>query len=83
MNFDFSEEQYLLRDQARKFLDDRSAPAVVRAVLEDDDKPYDAELWREMAELGWIGTTIPEEFGGAVSRRHRSRPPSTWQPKRC
>jgi len=65
MNFDFSEEQYLLRDQARKFLDDRSTPAVVRAVLEDEEKPYDAELWREMAELGWIGTTIPEEFGGA------------------
>ena len=65
MNFDFSEEQYLLRDQARKFLDDRSTPSVVRAVLEDDDKPYDAELWQEMAELGWTGTTIPEEYGGA------------------
>ena len=65
MNFDFSEEQYLLRDQARKFLDDRSPPAAVRAVLEDDGKPYDAELWRGMAELGWTGTTIPEEFGGA------------------
>ena len=65
MNFDFSEEQYLLRDQARKFLDDRSTPAVVRAVLEDDKKPYDMELWHEMAELGWIGAIIPEEYGGA------------------
>ena len=65
MNFDFSEEQYLLRDQARKFLDDRSTPAVVRAVLEDDEKPYDAELWQEMAELGWIGAIVPEEYGGA------------------
>jgi len=65
MNFDFSEEQYLLRDQARKFLDDRSTSAVVRAVLEDDKKPYDMELWHEMAELGWIGAIIPEEYGGA------------------
>ncbi len=65
MNFDFSEEQYLLRDQARKFLGDRSSPAAVRAVLEDDTKAYDRELWRGMAELGWVGTTIPEEYGGA------------------
>ena len=65
MNFDFSEEQYLLRDQARKFLDDHSSPAAVRAVLEDDDKAYDEDLWRGMAELGWVGTTIPEEYGGA------------------
>ena len=65
MNFDFSEEQYLLRDQARKYLDDNSAPAAVRAVLENDDKPYDKDLWRGMAELGWTGATIPEEYGGA------------------
>lgn len=65
MNFDFSEEQYMLRDQAKRFLEDRSPPRVVRAVLEDEEKPYDVELWRDMAELGWPGTTIPEEFGGA------------------
>jgi alkylation response protein AidB-like acyl-CoA dehydrogenase len=65
MNFDFSEEQYLLRDQAKKFLGDRSTPAVVRSVLEDESKAYDEALWRGMAELGWVGTTIPEEYGGA------------------
>ena len=65
MNFDFSEEQYLLRDQAKKFLGDRSSPNVVRAVLEDDEKSFDQELWQDMAELGWVGTTIPEEYGGA------------------
>ncbi len=65
MNFDFSEEQYLLRDQARKFLDDRSPPAAVRAVLEDEAIAYDQGLWRGMAELGWVGTTVPEEYGGA------------------
>ena len=65
MNFDFSEEQYLLRDQAREFLDDRSPPSVAHAVLEDESISYDKELWREMAELGWLGTTIPEEYGSA------------------
>lgn len=69
MNFDFSEEQYLLRDQAKRFLGDRSTPSVVRAVLEDDEKPYDKALWQEMAELGWIGATIPEEYGGAGMSR--------------
>ena len=45
MNFDFSEEQQALRDQARKFLADRAAPARVRRILETD-APYDRELWR-------------------------------------
>ena len=65
MNFDFSEEQYLLRDQAKRFLGDRSTSAAVRAVLEDDAVSFDEGLWRGMAELGWIGTAIPEEYGGA------------------
>jgi alkylation response protein AidB-like acyl-CoA dehydrogenase len=37
----------------------------VRAVLENDSIPYDKDLWKGMAELGWTGTTIPEEYGGA------------------
>ncbi len=65
MNFDFSEEQYLLRDQAKKFLNDRAPPAAVRAVLEDDATSHDHGLWQDMARLGWVGTTIPEEYGGA------------------
>ena len=64
MNFDFSEEQKLLRDQARKFLGAAGTPARVRRVLESD-APYDVDLWRGMVELAWPGTAIPEEFGGA------------------
>ena len=64
MNFAFSEEQQALRDQARKFLADRAAPARVRRILESDE-PYDRELWRGMAELAWMGTAIPESHGGA------------------
>lgn len=65
MDFDFSDEQRLLRDQARKFLADRAAPAAVRRILEDDQAAYDRELWHGMVAMGWTGTVIPEEFGGA------------------
>jgi alkylation response protein AidB-like acyl-CoA dehydrogenase len=64
MNFDFSEEQLVLRDQARKFLSERAAPSRVRRVLETD-APYDTDLWRGMVEMAWPGTAIPERFGGA------------------
>lgn len=65
MNFDFSDEQNMLRDQARRFLDDHASRKAVRAVLEDEAIPYDRDLWKGMAELGWTGATIPEEYGGA------------------
>jgi acyl-CoA dehydrogenase len=64
MNFDFSDDQKVLRDQARKFLSQHAAPARVRKILETD-LPYDLELWKGMAEQGWPGTAIPESHGGA------------------
>ena len=36
----------------------------MRRIL-DTDEPYDRELWRGMAEMGWTGTAIPEAYGGA------------------
>ncbi len=63
MNFDFSEDQKFLKDQARKFLTEKCPPSVVRGVLESD-APYDEGLWRAVAEMGWTGTTIPEAYGG-------------------
>ena len=63
MNFEFSEEQELLREQARGFLTDNCAPSVVRGVL-DSQGDYDADLWKKVAEMGWTSTVIPEEFGG-------------------
>src|SRR5262249_17632073 len=64
MNFDFSDEQKQLRDQARKFLSEKSSPKAVRVVL-DGKAPYDSELWKGLAEMGFLGVAIPEEFGGA------------------
>jgi alkylation response protein AidB-like acyl-CoA dehydrogenase len=64
MNFDFSDDQKQLRDQARKFLAEKCAPKAVRAVL-DGKVSYDRELWKGLADMGFLGVAIPEEFGGA------------------
>ncbi|HTO51863.1 MAG TPA: acyl-CoA dehydrogenase family protein [Myxococcota bacterium] len=64
MDFGFSEEQDLLRAEVRKFLDARCPLERVRK-LSETGPGYDAELWRELAELGWLGLTIPEAYGGA------------------
>jgi alkylation response protein AidB-like acyl-CoA dehydrogenase len=63
MNLDFSEDQKQLKEQARRLFADKSPPSAVRAVLEGKDS-YDRALWKNMAELGFLGTAIPEEFGG-------------------
>ena len=64
MNLDFSEDQKLLQQTARDFLDEQSPLTVCREVLESD-QPYAAELWKSTAEMGWQGAVIPEEYGGA------------------
>jgi alkylation response protein AidB-like acyl-CoA dehydrogenase len=64
MNFDFSDDQKQMRDAARKFLAEKCPPKAVRAVL-DGKAPYDKELWNGLAEMGFLGVAIPEEFGGA------------------
>jgi alkylation response protein AidB-like acyl-CoA dehydrogenase len=64
MNFDFSEEQKLLQQTARDYLTDNASLGTTRAVLEADSG-YDRELWKGVAELGWLGVAIPESYGGA------------------
>ena len=64
VNFDFSPDQKALREQARKFLGEHASSTRVRRILEGA-APYDAELWRGMGEMGWMGTAIPEPLGGA------------------
>ena len=63
MNFDFSDEQKQLREEARRFLADRCPPAAVRAVLEGAQS-YDKGLWQGLAEMGFLGAAIPEAYGG-------------------
>ena len=64
MNFDFSDDQKQLRDQARRFLAEKCTTKQVRQVLEGKDT-YDRALWKGLAELGFLGVAIPEEFGGS------------------
>jgi alkylation response protein AidB-like acyl-CoA dehydrogenase len=64
MNFDFSDEQKQLRDEARKFLAEKCPPKAVRTIL-DGNAPYDRELWKGLAGMGFLGVAIPEAYGGA------------------
>ena len=64
MDFAFSDEQQMLRDQARSFLADRFGTDAV-AELAGSDDGWDPGSFRAMAELGWTGLSIPEEQGGA------------------
>lgn len=64
MNFDLSEEQQILKDSARTFMAKECPNTYVREMARDE-RGYTPELWHKMAELGWIGLLIPEEYGGA------------------
>jgi alkylation response protein AidB-like acyl-CoA dehydrogenase len=63
MNFDFSDDQKMLKEQAHKFLSEKCTTKVVRGAY-DSGAGNDAALWKAIADLGWLGTAIPEEFGG-------------------
>jgi acyl-CoA dehydrogenase len=63
MNFDFSDDPKMLKDQARKFLDDKCTLADVRKILESDASHDDA-VWQGMCELGFAGAAVPEAYGG-------------------
>jgi alkylation response protein AidB-like acyl-CoA dehydrogenase len=64
MNFDFSDEQKLLQQTARDYLEANSPLATCREIREGE-QPYAADLWKGAAEMGWQGAVIPELYGGA------------------
>lgn len=63
MDFALSEEQEMLRNMSRDFLVNECPKSLVRE-MEEDEKGYSPELWKKMAELGWMGLVFPEEYGG-------------------
>ena len=67
MNFGFTEEQNLLRDQVARFMQQACPMSKVRELMTSDDG-FDAALWRQAAELGWLGRIIPEQHGGVGLR---------------
>jgi alkylation response protein AidB-like acyl-CoA dehydrogenase len=64
MDFSLSEEQKMLKNSARNFLEKECPTAMVREMVKDE-KGYSPELWYKMAELGWLGLSLPAEYGGA------------------
>jgi alkylation response protein AidB-like acyl-CoA dehydrogenase len=64
MDFSFTEEQEMLREQVRSFLASEFPPERI-AKLAESDEGWDPDLWSKMAELGWTGLSIPESHGGA------------------
>src|SRR3990167_10706740 len=65
MDFSFSPDQQLLKNSARAFLDEHMKPATVR-LLWDDPRGESDPLWKEMAQLGWLGLALPEAHGGSA-----------------
>ncbi|MEE9609042.1 MAG: acyl-CoA dehydrogenase family protein [Myxococcota bacterium] len=63
MDLEFSEEQKMLREMVRGVCAEYAPLEVVRA-MEDDATGYPADLWKQLAELGLLGLTLPEEHGG-------------------
>ena len=63
MDFDFSDDQKAIRDEARKLFAAQCDTYRVRQLL-DDKVPYDRELWAQLAENGYLGTAIDEAHGG-------------------
>jgi 3-oxocholest-4-en-26-oyl-CoA dehydrogenase beta subunit len=59
-----SAEQEALRASARAFLQRACPPELVRRVGAPGRDGHDADLWRGMAELGWVGLAFPEAVGG-------------------
>ena len=63
MNFDLSDEQKMLAEQARGLLAEQSSPDRLRALI-DQHAEWDEPLWRALAELGFLGAAVPEAYGG-------------------
>jgi alkylation response protein AidB-like acyl-CoA dehydrogenase len=64
MDIGFTEEQELLRDTARKFLDSECDTKFVRAMMATE-AAVTPEFWDKLAENGWLGIAFPEEYGGS------------------
>ncbi|MEE9490977.1 MAG: acyl-CoA dehydrogenase family protein [Dehalococcoidia bacterium] len=64
MDLGLSEEQEMLKTSARDFLQ-RECPKKLVKQLDESDEGYSPELWRKMAQLGWLGLLFPEEYGGS------------------
>lgn len=63
MNYDLNKTQKILKDEAHRFLS-RECPSDFVREMADDPSGYSEKLWHKMAELGWMGVLIPEQYDG-------------------
>ena len=61
MNFELTEEQQMVRDTARRFAETEIKPVAAKL---DATHEHPAEICRKLAELGFLGIAVPEEYGG-------------------
>jgi alkylation response protein AidB-like acyl-CoA dehydrogenase len=65
MDFTYTEEQEMLRKMAREFLEKECTERFIRD-MEKDEKGYSPDLWKKIADLGWLGLAFPEKYGGTA-----------------
>lgn len=63
MDFSLTEDQEMLKTTARDFLTKECTEAIIRDTLRNKEG-YSPELWRKLADLGWLGIIFPEKYGG-------------------
>ena len=63
MDFDFTADQVMLRNSVREYLSEKVPTTFVRKML-DEPGGFSKEIWKELAGLGWLGLTFPEENDG-------------------
>jgi alkylation response protein AidB-like acyl-CoA dehydrogenase len=66
MTMILNDEQLMLQKTSREFADQKAPVTHLRALRDSsDDTGFSRALWKEMAELGWAGMTLPESYGGS------------------
>ena len=66
MELDFTSEQQQIKDTVRRFLGRECAPGLIRKMREERT-PLPRPIWRQMADMGWLGLPFEESYGGSNS----------------
>ncbi|HYB20754.1 MAG TPA: acyl-CoA dehydrogenase family protein, partial [Thermodesulfobacteriota bacterium] len=64
MDFTMSEETKMLKSNAEKFMKEKASSSFVKNVLKEE-KGFSGAIWKEMADLGWLGLVYADQYGGS------------------
>ncbi len=67
MDFSLTSTQVMIKDSARDFLSRECPLRTVIKALDDSETGFSPDLWRQMVEMGWVGMSLPTEYGGVGS----------------